>query len=46
MKEAPEAASLSRAEVEGLLRNLIDVVVQIEREPQGRRVSEIWFGRQ
>ena len=45
VKEAPEAASLSRAEVEGLLRNLIDVVVQIEREPQGRRVSEIWFGR-
>ncbi len=45
VKEAPEAANLSRGDVEALLRSLIDVVVQLRRDEGRYRLDEVWFAQ-
>lgn len=42
VKESPAGRELSRAEIQALLRRLVDVVVQVARVDGAFRVTEIW----
>lgn len=43
VKESEAGRDLSRGEIKEMLVQMIDVVIQIRKTPQGRRVTEIWF---
>ncbi|MCE6967523.1 P-type DNA transfer ATPase VirB11 [Cereibacter sphaeroides] len=43
VKESEAGRDLSRAEIKAMIGQMIDVVLQVRKTPQGRRVTEVWF---
>lgn len=43
VKESEAGRDLARGEIKDMLYQMIDVVLQIKKTPEGRRVSEVWF---
>ena len=43
VKESDAGRDLSRSEIEQMLIQMVDIVVQIKRQEQGRRITEIYF---